>query len=267
LRESAAFPSAGALAGGRIIGRRASLVSTPSAPSFPRVQRQPRIERGSHAGYPKRRPTERTRHLTFKQVRNLVNAVAFSNAHGAPLTARLTVLWSHFAGFREDNLGHLTTTFFDRMSKWLTRHNVVLRAVWTRERGEQKGHHLHALLNVPDRLITDLESYLRRTFEISARGVLFRRRCGTLRQQIGFLRYVCKSLDHRAFVYHGFETINVGDALGIQHVGTDGPIATKRAGWTENLGPTARRRAGWRELRHLEELAITLNPDAAANAR
>jgi hypothetical protein len=82
----------------------------------------------------------------------------------------------------------------------------------------------------------------------------------SLRMQMGALRYACKALDHRAFKYQGFESVNIADTLGIQHIGTDGVIKAKRAGWTENIGPTARRRADWCELRHIDQLAAAFNP-------
>jgi hypothetical protein len=44
-----------------------------------------------------------------------------------------------------------------------------------------------------------------------------------------------------SFKYHGFESINITAALGIQHTDTDGVI-----------GPMARRRASWSELPSLQ---------------
>jgi hypothetical protein len=214
-------------------------------------------------GLPRRGRTDKSRHLSLEQVANLLNAVAFSNSTGHALIVKMTVVWAHFDGFSEDQLGALTTRFFDRIGKWLRKRGVDLRAVWTRERGQQKGHHLHALTNIPVRFLADIEPFLKRAFRVSAGGLRFRYgKFGmrSLRMQMGALRYACKALDHRAFRYQGYESVNIADALGIQHVGTDGVITAKRAGWTENIGPTARRRAGWRELRHLDQLSEALNP-------
>jgi hypothetical protein len=74
---------------------------------------------------------------------------------------------------------------------------------------------------------------------------------------------VAKGIDHRAFVYFGGETVNVGGALGIDHRGQQGVIAIKRAGVSQSLSPAARRRANWREIRDLAALARILNPEKA----
>jgi hypothetical protein len=80
--------------------------------------------------------------------------------------------------------------------------------------------------------------------------------------QMGNLRYICKSLDHNAFIYRGWETYNISDILGIRHVGTDGPIRIKRAGTTENLGRKARRAAAdWKDASSIEEVSDLLNPN------
>jgi hypothetical protein len=223
------------------------------------------IARGSHIGLPKRRRTDRRRHLTLEQVRNLTNAVMFTRQSGAPLTVFLTIVWGHCPTFTERNLGTITTALFDCIGKWLRRHKHgnPLRAVWTREHGRRKGHHLHALANIPVKLLPELELQLQRSFGFSAGGLKFtlgRFGMRSPRMQMGALRYSCKSLDHRAFLYEAFESVNIADRLGIEHVGTDGIVRAKRAGWTQNIGPTARRRAGWRELRHHDELAFALNP-------
>jgi hypothetical protein len=118
-------------------------------------------------------------------------------------------------------------------------------------------------------LVRDLEGFLCGALRVSGRGILFGYGAFGMRlahMQMGYLRYMSKALDHRAFKYHGYETVNIADALGIEHRGTDGAIAAKRAGWTENIGPTARRRAGWRELRHLDELTLKLNPPKRTQA-
>jgi hypothetical protein len=79
-------------------------------------------------------------------------------------------------------------------------------------------------------------------------------------QQTGALKYLCKSVDHTAFVYREFGTRNLGDLLGIQHRGTDGAIHVKRVGTTQNISLKARRKAGWKEHRSPEEVSALLNP-------
>jgi hypothetical protein len=231
-----------------------------------RNTRTPRsiIRRGSHASLPRRHPTDKARYLTFEQVANLANAVAFVSQTSNRLVVGITLIWSHVAGFREDRLSALTTRLLDRLGRWLRRHvQIDLYAVWTRERGLQKGHHINIMANIPVHLVPRLQEYLTTSFRIKQRGI----DCSygafgmqTLAMQMGKLRYFCKSLDHTAFVYRGFETFNVAEMLGIRHVGTDGEIRAKRAGTTENLGPKARRAAGWKEARFPEDVAPLLNP-------
>jgi hypothetical protein len=225
-----------------------------------------RIVRGSHRGLPKRQRTDRTRHLRYEQVGELVNATRFAHWQGDPLIVHMTVIWAHFDGFTPETLAKLTTQFFDVMSKWLRRRRISLRAVWVRERGQQKGHHLHALVNVPIRLVHDLELYLIRRFAIADGGLDFsygRFGMRTPDMQLGALQYICKTLDHRAFKYYGFDTINIADELGIQHRGTDGAIQMKRAGTTQNIGRKARRDAGWKDARSIEEVRSLLQPMAS----
>jgi hypothetical protein len=225
------------------------------------------IKRGSHAGLPRRRPTDKTRYLTFEQVAHLVNATAFANhkGHRHRLTVAIALLWSHVAGFRDGRLGTMTTRLLDRINRWLRRHaSIDLHAVWTRERGYQKGHHINVMANIPVRLLPRLNEYLARSFRITERGLKFSYGdfgMKTLPMQMGKLRYFCKSLDHTAFVYQGFETCNIAEILGIRHVGTDGVVRAKRSGTTENLGRKARRAASWKEARFPEEVAQLLNPE------
>jgi hypothetical protein len=182
----------------------------------------------------------------------------------------MTVIWPHVAGFREDRLSEMTTRLLDRLGRWLRRHhNVQLRAVWTRERGHEKGHHLHLLANIPADLAPAVRVYLARSFGIAAGGLKFSHGKYGMKvpsMQMGALRYACKSLDHYAFVYRGFTTCNVAEMLGIRHAGTDGPIQVKRAGTTENLGRKARNAAGWNEARYIEEVSELLNPQPRRKA-
>src|SRR5207248_1691592 len=146
----------------------------PNSPLAPRpvgIGRAPaweRIRRGSHTGLPRRKPTDGTRHLRFDQVANLVNAVAFANHEGHRLTVAIYLEWAHVAGFREDRLSEMTTRLLDRLVRWLQRHGKIeLRAVWTRERGYKKGHHINIMANIPVGLIPKLKDYLIRTYAIT----------------------------------------------------------------------------------------------------
>ena len=78
--------------------------------------------------------------------------------------------------------------------------------------------------------------------------------------QAGLMRYCLKGLDHRDFHYSAYETDNIGDAIGIDHRGTQGIIEIKRAGVSQNISAAARKRAGWTELRSIEDLRSELRP-------
>ncbi len=241
------------------------LVITPAAYAPGSRAPRPIIAKGSHAGLPRRQLTDRTRCLAFEHVANLANAVAFANHTRHRLTVAMTLIWSHVAGFQDDRLGIMTTRLLDRLGRWLRRSaGIELYAVWTRERGHQKGHHLHLMANIPAGLVPQLAEYLTQSFHITQRGLKFsygKFGMKTLPMQMGKLRYFCKSIDHTAFVYRAFEACNIAKMLGIDPVGTDGVVRAKRCGTTENIGRKARRAVGWKEARFLEEVAELLNPE------
>src|SRR3954452_3558430 len=93
----------------------APLVIGAARPARPRRHSE-RISRGSHAGLPRRRPTDRARHMTFEQVANLLNAAYSARASGAPLIVSFTIVWAHFPGFAEEKLSTMTTRLFDSVS-------------------------------------------------------------------------------------------------------------------------------------------------------
>jgi hypothetical protein len=119
------------------------------------------------------------------------------------------------------------------------------------------------LANIPVKQVPALEMYLTRSFNITVGGLVFsygKFGMKTLNMQMGSLKYACKSLDHTAFIYRGYDTYNVGDILGIEHRGRDGVVRIKRAGTTQNIGPKARAAAGWPEAQYIEQVADLLNP-------
>jgi hypothetical protein len=223
------------------------------------------IQRGSHAGLLQRRPTDPRRHLTFKLASNVINAVAFSHSTGHPLTVGMNIIWAHLAEFRDDRLTMMTTRLFDLLTRWLVRHaRIALRAAWVRERGLKKGHHLHALTNIPVQVVPSVQEYLTRAFDISPNGLKFSTATYGMKtpsMQMGYARYMCKSLDPAAFLYRDREIIYIVDRLGIRPDEIGGAILVKRAGTTENLGRKARTAAGWKDARLPDEVAALLNPD------
>lgn len=224
------------------------------------------IPTGPLRGLPKTRPTDKERFLTIPQACNLVNAVAFAERIGKPLNRRLDIQWNTFAGFSNDTLPALQTTFFKRLQGYLERRGIETAYVWTRERAPAKGIHTHSMLNLSPRLIPDLKSYLESSLEIGPYGLRFEAApMNTSKMRFGSLRYMLKGIDHGAFRYVGTEgeTENLGQALGIDHRGTQGIIPFKRAGASQNIAQKARKAASYVDVTALEELHLILRSDPA----
>jgi hypothetical protein len=238
------------------------------APGY-RIQQAGIIRTGPLIGLPIRRPTDRTRALTIEQVRELTNAAAFARAIGRPLNAMLTVAWQGSALFTEETWPSLQTAVMDRLTRHLQRRAVQTAFVWTRERIFGRGAHTHVMLHLgpqPTRQVAELVAYIEAKFRFEPGAIDLKMGdygAHTPPMQAGLLRYVLKGIDHRAFVYFGSETVNVGAALGIDHRGQQGVVEIKRAGVSQSLSPAARKREGWREIRDFGALARVLNPERA----
>lgn len=219
-----------------------------------------RISRGVYAGNPRRPTQNRTRHLTFEQLRELVNALTFAEGdrRRRPLSSFLTILWRHSRDFCEAGWVRRERIFWIKVRNWLKRKGVEHRCIWVRECGYYKGPHLHALLDIPRRLRSEFIQFIQRTERLSAGGVRLKS-SWTAAAHIGLLRYFMKGADRRDFQYRGDTTVNVSDLLGIEHQGDPLPVNVQRCGVTHNLGPAARRAAGWIDGRSLEDLAGRLS--------
>lgn len=230
------------------------LRSRPLVPDCARI-----ITRGPLAGLPRTPMTDRRHGLDRAQVAELANAAAYAASIGCPFNAQITVRWGLLPGFVDDDLPSRQTKFLDRASRWLRRHGVVLHAVWTRERARGVGLHTGIALHMPSRRLAQaLCAYLERSLGFRSRfghrGVWLT--CGARSQAAwaGSLRYLLKGLDHRAFIYVGTQTANLGVELGIDHRGQQGFVPFKRVGTTQNIGSAARKRAGWRDVRDVAGL-------------
>ena len=112
-----------------------------------------------------------------------------------------------------------------------------------------------------------LERALRPGF--SDRGITIKPVVTAAKRREGFLTYMLKKADHRAFVYRlryddegvpEWRSVNVAEALSIIHDGTDiGAVPGQRLGVSHAINRAARRAAGWRELRRIEEWADALD--------
>jgi len=240
------------------------------------------VGRGANTGLPKRPTPDRSRYLSFRQVADVVNAAAFAADQGQPLNVQITLTWRCIPRIGDEEVPQLQAQLLNRFGKWLSRRGVVLRFIWTRERVRGKGLHTHLQLHLPltnpkpkklklQASKTKTEKAWMKppkekpTFAKEAaaflaksggfvdighlKGVWFERGSGTRRACAGSLKYLCKGMDHRDFVYSANgETENLGALVGIEHRGFQGIIQMKRAGVSENIGRKTRAAAGWREV-------------------
>jgi hypothetical protein len=173
-------------------------------------------------------------------------------------------------GFQPGNWAAEQTALVKTMSEWLRRRGIEPAYVWTREVSGSQWHHTHFQLHIPKqhtkRIAGELVAFLKHSFGFEPDGVGIKESLGTYGMwsrpmRAGNFVYVLKAIDHRDFRYlSSGETENIGAALGINHRGTQGEVAIKRAGTSQNLGKAARRAAGWVERRSLEDLRAILQP-------
>lgn len=226
---------------------------------------------GPLVGLPKKRPTDATRALAFRQVRELANAEAFAALRRMPLNAALTVRWNLAAGFEERHWPAMQTKLLDRLARFLRRHGIPPAFVWSRERQPGAGPHTHVMIHLganPGKLQREALRYLAGTMrfgdEAGSTGLKLEYGAygmNTPLMRTGQLKYLCKGLDHAAFIYAGRDTLNLGDALGINHRGMQGTVTIKRSGVSQSISRSARRKAGWIEVRDISGVARLLNPN------
>jgi hypothetical protein len=226
------------------------------------------IPRGPYAGQPRRPKPNRRRYLSLDQVRNLANALVFADQLGLPLSVAITVDWDLLPGFQPGRWAAHQTALVKVMSEWLRRRGIEPAYVWTREVSGSQWHHTHFQLHIlkrnTRRVAGELVAFLSRSFGFLDGGLeesLGDWGMWTPAMRAGSCIYDLKAFDHRDFRYLASgETENIGAALGINHRGTQGEVAIKRAGTSQSLGQAARRAAGWVERRSLEDLRAILRP-------
>ena len=240
--------------------------SNNAAPRHRQTNQTSIIRTGQYAGLPKRPQIDRTRYLTRKQVRDIINAAAYAKSAGLALNAQITVTWQNARSFEIESWAEIQTAFFDKMSRHLKEHGVTPAFIWTRERQHGKGPHTHGGIHLgpkPASIVRDLKRQLDSKFGFDEMGIkLDIGKFGLMKNTMrtGMLRYALKALAHADFRYTGIgsETENIGHLLGIGHRGSQGMISIKRAGASQNITKAARKAAGWAEIRELERLGVTL---------
>jgi hypothetical protein len=241
------------------------------------------ITRGRRAGLPKRPKPDSSRHLTPRQIRELLNAEAFAEDQGVGFAVHVTLLWQCDPDFTIAVWSQRLRRFVDKLHRWLDRRGIPLAVAWLNETGRHYGNHTHFLVHVPhpkrgavhsfSAIKEDLAAWIIATENLVTdktdhRGKLWRpvRITGgpfgirTRRMRSGVCRYWLKSMDPADVFYTGFGAESRAAILGIRTRASVLPTGVQRCNASRNLKPQARRNAGWRELISLEDFHFRLNP-------
>lgn len=236
------------------------------------------IQRGPLRGHPKRLQTDRRFALDLGDLRRGINAMLYAELIGRPLNTFVTMIFAHADAMKGESalpyaqrIARFRARFLERLRAFLVETAGIAAYVWSAEHSGtagSKGLHLHIavhLRSVAQRAA--LERALRPGF--SDRGITIKPVVTAAKRREGFLTYMLKKADHRAFVYRlryddegvpEWRSVNVAEALSIIHDGTDiGAVPGQRLGVSHAINRAARRAAGWRELRRIEEWADALD--------
>ena len=236
------------------------------------------IQRGPLRGHPKRLQTDRRYALGLGDLRRAINAMLYAESICRPLNTFVTVIFAHADAMKGDSplpyakrIARFRARILERLRAFLVETTGKAAYIWAAEHSGtagSKGFHLHIavhLRSVAQRKA--LERALSPGF--SARGVLIKGVRTAAQRREGFMTYMIKKADHRAFVYRlryddegvpEWRSVNVAEALSILHDGTDlGAVPGQRLGVSHAINRAARRAAGWRELRRIEEWADALD--------
>lgn len=195
-----------------------------------------------------------------------------------PLNTFVTVILAHAAAMKGESaqpyaqrVARFRARFLERLRAFLVETTGIAAYVWAAEHSGtagSKGLHWHIAVHLRSPAQRKaLERALSPGF--SARGVLISGVRTAAQRREGFMTYMIKKADHRAFVYRlrlddeglpEWRSVNVAEALSIEHIGTDmGAVPGQRLGVAHAINRAARRAAGWRELRRIEQWADALD--------
>ena len=221
--------------------------------------------------------------MTAPQAIELINASAYANEIGCPLTAHVTIHWAMSSAFCESSAiisprkqiafqGDL----FEKAVKWLKRKGLEKVAyTWTREWAMQKHIHTHWRLNLPSHLWDEFKEFLLCSGNFSRdrigltgeairitggsnRRKRHARGAKTQKERTGQLIYVLKALKPTTRLPG--TTDGMFDPLGI---GTEAslPIRGKRCGTSQTISPKARANGGWQDVQDWAALDALLRAD------
>lgn len=220
----------------------------------------------------KPRPPSRTTSLPFKQAKDLVNALAFSEAQllkDTPWAHVIVVLdQSEYCVADPRAYTALQGRILRRIRDWLRSQDLPAHFLWVREIGPRYGQqHTHIILPLPKDRRDELNNLIRRTGRLhdtpGNRAVVIRAGMPSRASRAGVLMDFLKTMSPKARL-HGVPIMPV---LGIDNRGQKPcTIFGKRSGTSESLNRKARAAAGWRELETLPELRSVLT-DIVEQAR
>jgi hypothetical protein len=212
--------------------------SPTSTPLPPRHSFEPLTRGGA-----KNRADRRTSALSEEQVRNLMEAVAFAETLGLPLSRFTTIHWAK-ASVRDG--GKATAAFIKALTRLASARGYPVAFVWVRENGPDKGDHVHILWHGPEDW-PDLQRCLRRAMK--ATDAVNRK---DVRRTLSVGRSLRAALaggpDYLANLGAVFSYLVKGadpealTTLGLDRAEAGGVVVGKRCGVSENIGPEARRR-------------------------
>lgn len=212
-----------------------------------------------------------TTNISTKGVIDLVNANAFAEAQGTPLTMFVVITWPKTKGWTEVTHSARQSAFFKNLASWTKYHGAPLAYYWTLEKSNRIGLHMNLAIHAPKPLFGKLVQALPKmipgfipdTHTLCVIGDTDGppKYCSHGNQRLGILKYFLKGMDHTAtFSGPNAEKLNFADHIGIQHRGQQGAISGKRFGVGHSLGDKARRDAGYEDRTSPDGLKALLAP-------
>lgn len=117
------------------------------------MRRQPKRRRLLQRGGARNSATRTSLLLTADQCRAIIDAAAQAEAVGRPFNRFITIAWQN-GGFPAQRCVRATGHFIRLVRDWARRHGYRLVWAWTQESSHKRGAHVHVLLHVPNRLVS-----------------------------------------------------------------------------------------------------------------
>lgn len=186
-----------------------------------------------------------TRHLSRRQVEDILAAARYAEARGWAFSRHWTVHCEK-AGIPDCMAADFVTRLLTIARKAMKRRGIDLVVIWVRENSMKNGSHVHILMHLSRPL--HLRNLTRKWIE--AAGGYYRQRVSRVRTIGGRLGAVDATPDYywanadvvARYLLKGCSA-SLGKQLGLTYYGREGEVTGKRAGWSQSIGAAARRRA------------------------